>query len=255
MATFTINVLSKAHSELLKNIKDYKDAEEWAVTNKRFVAFLDILGFKELVLRSTHEEIYNKLSEISNLKDDISPKILDSSFSNENTKPIEIITFSDSIIIFSKNDSLESFKVFIEALNWVFSRIIENKIAIKGAFAHGEISVDIKKQIYFGQALIDAYLLQEDVDYLGVVAHHSIDNFISLNKLSDLSDLLIEMPTPLKSGKITQNNLNYFPFIVYKDAEKMLDHFAAFKLTMSGRPKKYLENSINFYHEYLKLLK
>lgn len=254
MATITIRNLSKSHTDLLKSVKNYNDQSEWETTCDRFVAFFDILGFKELVLRSSHEEIFSRLSSISDLRTEINPAITDKSFSNDN-KPIEIITFSDSIIIFSKNQSVEAFKVFVEAINWIFARIIENGLPVKGAFAHGNVSVDMGKQIYFGQAFIDSFQLQEDVDYFGVVAHHSIDRYIDDHDITGLDELLFEFSIPLKSGKIRHLNLRYFPFIVYSDQEKMYQFFEKFKFSASGKARKYLQNTLNFYTDYLNTIK
>lgn len=255
MRTITIKVLSKSHTELLKRIKNYEDSTEWEITTNRFVAFFDILGFKDMVLRNSHSEIFKILLDISNLKTEINPIITNVEFSNEKINPIEIVTFSDSIIIFSKNDSIETFKVFLEALNFIFARIIESKIPLKGSFAHGKVSIDIEKQIFFGQALIDSFQLQEDVDYFGVVAHNSIDKFIYDNKIEELEEQLLEIITPLKSGKIRHLNLKYFPFIVYEDTAKMYEYFEKFKFSASGKSRKYLENTINFYDNYLKFIK
>ena len=255
MAKIIINILSKSHTDLLKSIKAYSDGTKWEITKNRFVAFFDILGFKEMVLRSSHKEIFEKLVGISNLKNEINPNTTDSQFSNDDINPIEIVTFSDSIIIFSKNDSIDTFNVFIEALNWIFARIIETNTPLKGSFAHGEISVDVQKQIFFCQAFIDAFQLQEDVDYFGGVAHHSIDKYIFENKIEGIDQQLFEIVTPLKSGKIRHLNLKYFPFIVYEDDKKMYEYFEKFKFSASGKARKYIENTINFYDEYLKFVK
>ena len=44
---------------------DSNKKTKWIPTDKRFVAFLDLLGFKDKVMRSTHEEIYEELHKIS----------------------------------------------------------------------------------------------------------------------------------------------------------------------------------------------
>ena len=53
-----------------KNIKGANSFENlksnWKTTDYRFVAFLDILGFKDSVMRNSHEDIYLKLSNINN---------------------------------------------------------------------------------------------------------------------------------------------------------------------------------------------
>ena len=39
--------------------------KKWLPTDDRFVVFIDIMGFKDLVARNTHDYIYNMLSDIS----------------------------------------------------------------------------------------------------------------------------------------------------------------------------------------------
>jgi hypothetical protein len=253
MPKIILNFLSKAHTDLLNNIKSYSDTTIWETTNERFVAFFDILGFKELVQRNSHNDIFTKLTEISKLISDLNPKITDKNFVNDGIKPIEVFTFSDSIVVFSKNNSEETFKIFLQTANWFFSQIIEKQIPVKGSIAYGKISIDSEKQIFFGQPLIDAFLLQEDVDYLGVVSHHSIDGFIQEHDLLEqIKDYVFEIQTPLKSGKITHLNLRYFPFLVYDNVDRMNDYLQKFKISMSGKPRKYLENTILLYKQYIK---
>jgi hypothetical protein len=42
-----------------------KTALNWKITNERFVAYIDIMGFKDLVMRSTHEEVYKMMKLIN----------------------------------------------------------------------------------------------------------------------------------------------------------------------------------------------
>ena len=192
--------------------------------------------------------------EISNLQ--LDPSVIDPTSENDGTHPFEIFTFSDSIVIFSKNNTIESFDIFTQTVNYFFSQLIHKNIAVKGSIAYGQLSLDSDKQIFFGQPLIDAFLLQEEVDYLGVVAHNTIDSYIADNLITDkVMKQFFEESAPLKSGKITHLNLNYFPFFVYDDVDEMPKYFEKFKLTMSGKPRKYLENTINFYHQYIKTIK
>lgn len=252
MAKIIFRVLSKAQTELQNKIRGYNDKSEWDIHSKRFVAFLDILGFKEMVLRNSHIDVFEKLKAINSVN-----LVVDQTFEDKNSRPLKVITFSDSIIIFSKNDSLETYSVFLDAVNWIMSEIIGRETAVKGAVAHGLISVDEESSVFFGNPFIDAYLLQEDVDYMGIVAHHSIDSY---HKSLDESDLkkeienaYVETTSILKSGKIKHLNLDYFPFIVYDKIDDMDEKLNSFKLSMSGKPRKYLENTFSFLNEYKKL--
>lgn len=77
-----------------------KSESNWQPTSKRFITFLDIMGFKALVLRSSHKEIYDLLYELSHLR-----FFVENVPSSTDVKGAEIYTasFSDSIILFSKN--------------------------------------------------------------------------------------------------------------------------------------------------------
>lgn len=223
---------------------------KWKNTDKRFVAFLDILGFKDLVMRKSHDEIYEILNKISKTK-----KVLEKAPSHEKViakfgdAEISIVNFSDSIVIFSKNDDPGNFEYFLYAVRWLFSSSIKNGIPIKGGIAYGEISINKSEQIYFGQAIIDAYLIEEDVNYFGVTVHNSFDQFINQNidnlDMKTIENILFEEKTPLKCGNITHRNVNWFRLIEHKNIEDIKKVINSFKLNASGSPRKYIDNTLD----------
>ena len=227
---------------------------QWKPTDNRFVCFLDILGFKDMVMRSSHEEIYELLNRISADRNKLST-VIDKGLT-ENPKfdaDIYTVSFSDSIVIFSKNDDLVNFKLFIASVNWLFARAIINDIPLKGAVAHGQISLNKTNQIYFGQPIIDAYLLEEEVNYFGVVAHNSIDKYMIVNNFDDKDNYFFESETPLKSGLITHTNLNWFSKLLKKDGDdstsndSVIERIVKFKKSTSGSPRKYIDNTVKIY--------
>lgn len=230
---------------------------KWKTTDKRFVAFLDLLGFKDKVMRKTHSEIYEELAQISKLK-----VLVEKNSSLKNKKrffdsDVYVVSFSDSIVIFSKNDSFDNFEYFLVALRAIFSNAIRRKIALKGGFAHGEISLNKTEQIYFGQPIIDAYLMEEDVNYLGVVADSSIDYYL-MNHKNQFDEslfahkLIFEDKINLKSGKITHRNLDWFILTQrnhdnlnsQKKIENIVEHINSFYCSVSGSPRRYIDNTI-----------
>jgi len=231
----------------------------WKTTDNRFVAFIDILGFKDKVMRDSHEEIYSQLSKISRTKQYIEEvsnnPIFMRKFGDSDTF---IVNFSDSIIVFSKNDSIGNFNFFLEVITYLFSNAINNKIPLKGGISHGKISVNKTEQIYFGQPIIDAYSIEEDVNYLGIVAHNSIDKYISLNikqlNPSELSVMLFEEKTPLKSGQIEHLNINWFRGLyTTPNKEERINYIKStlkdFKSTVSGSPRRYIDNTVDIFEK------
>lgn len=235
---------------------------KWKTTDKRFVAFIDILGFKDKVMRNSHENIFKELSNISTAKMKLEETVNEINSGHFENSDIYIVTFSDSIVLFSKDSTFPSFEFFLIATRFMFGNTIKNKIAIKGGIAYGEISVNKTEQVYFGQPIIDAYSIEEDVNYMGVVCHNSIDYYINENidyakKSALIKRLLMETETPLKSGKITHKNLDWFYMLAnnYELDEKdklkgaLVSEIKKFYISVSGSPRKYIDNTISLITE------
>jgi hypothetical protein len=232
--------------------------KNWKPTDNRFVGFLDILGFKDLVMRKTHDEIYDVLYKISKTKNSLeklagNEKIIQKFGDAE----VKIVNFSDSIVIFSKNDDIGNFRYFCIAMRWLFAKCIKDGIPLKGGFAHGQVSINQKEQIYFGQPLIDAYLIEEDVNYFGIVAHNSIDNYIKKNEnLLDLEFLnftLFDCQTRLKSGLTVHKNVNWFRKLFIDNQtlsetqckKNIIEIIEGFRISISGSPRRYIDNTLS----------
>lgn len=221
-----------------------KKSTNWLPTDKRFVAFIDILGFKDLVMRSTHSKIYDLLSEISKLRGQID-NWKDTNDGRYSNSELYTVSFSDSIVVFSKSDSIEDFDLFIYSVHWLFAQAIEKSIPLKGSLAYGEISLNKSSQIYFGQPIIDAYLLEEEVNYFGIVAHNSIEKFyFDKKEESKMQNVLTEFKTPLKCGQISHLNLLWF--VKYpENKEFLIDLVKSFQFNVSGSPRRYIDNTLN----------
>jgi len=121
------------------------ELENWKITSERFVAFFDILGFKELVAKNTHSEVLQKLGILKTFMSK-----LEKANELETHKKYKIekdqtksVTFSDSIIIFSKGATYkDGLKLFYDCYQ-ILNNSLNNNIAIKGAISFGKITVDL----------------------------------------------------------------------------------------------------------------
>jgi hypothetical protein len=234
----------------------------WQPTDNRFISFIDIMGFKDLVLRSPHEEVYSLLTEISNIRNYIE-KTTNGLEERYEDAEVDSASFSDSIILFSKNDTPASFDLLVYSTSFLFAKAIERNIPLKGAIAYGKISLNKPSQIYFGQPLINAYLLEEEMHYYGVVAHHSILDYIhrNENEIKSTNGYLFNCFTPLKGGLINHTNLDWFRDLNEADDKEIVkikdndfkkafyDKMKVFASKTSGAPRKYLDNTIKVFEE------
>lgn len=150
----------------------------------RTVAFIDILGFKEIVKSGVTNDVGKKFSRIlGKTLPGMNQPICNfpnepSFFKNKSEKDAYCISyaFSDSIILISNDDSEESaLAVLIYALR-VSQIMIGHKFPVRGAITYGEMYVDEKNSLFLGEALTKAYELEQRQNWIGVIIDDSLSN-------------------------------------------------------------------------------
>ena len=136
----------------------------------RIVAFVDILGFKEIITKTVDEynndvqsqidkiiEAYDSMREIWALdveKITTSPT-LKKAYDEIKIKSKIITTFSDSVVIsFLQREPSEIFYTLLE-LKWLIMRLVSQGILCRGALVYGKMIHTDK--FLFGPALVEAY--------------------------------------------------------------------------------------------------
>lgn len=97
-------ITSREARKMAKEIEQ----QQWQTTTNRFVAFFDILGFKELVLKSSHSDTLTKLTKLRERVINFS-NLADSDFLKKfgvSKDQTQSVTFSDSFIFFQREVSL-----------------------------------------------------------------------------------------------------------------------------------------------------
>lgn len=201
-----------------------------SITTERYIVFLDIMGFKDRVARTKHEDL---LSMLNDFNQSISRHIL-----KHKEQGIRLSQFSDSILIYSSDNSRNSLQIISEVSSEVMATAISLGIPLKGAIAKGIITCDTSKQLYFGQALIDAYLLEENVKYYGILAHSSVEADIKDMEKNGFT-LFRDIEAPLKSGTVS-----HYEICWYNNDQTAEENLRKIRETVSGDPRKYIDNSL-----------
>jgi hypothetical protein len=215
--------------------------QEWEVTTQRFVGFLDIMGFKDLVARNSHEDIYSIMISI---KDKITKWEEVYAKGGQISELIKITIYSDSIMIYSKNNSLDCLSLFVGTINTITNSLFKAGIPHKGACACGVMTLDLDNSIFFGQPLIDAYLLETEIKFYGIVAHSSFENETLLHK-SNLADLnVFYYLCPFEKGSAKHMTI-YPTFVPYSEnfEEEMENLIATLRSKTSGHLRKYIDST------------
>lgn len=222
------------------------EKKTWELTQKRFVAFFDIMGFKSIVERNSHSHVLQKLTSLKETTKWLTEAHTTKAFESikEKFSESKAITFSDSIIIFSKSDTLEdACKILMDSF-YIIDVAIKNKIGIKGAISYGNITVDFDNSLFFGQPIIDAYLLHDQLNLYTAVLDNSFESKIAEYTIEHPFKILFTLyKTPLKTGKVSHK-------VIRPDTPKRIeDQVISLKKmyeTVSGSPRIYIDNTIEF---------
>src|SRR5680860_168334 len=120
---------------------------------KRFVLFLDILGFKKIIEETEkknkqNEKIHALILALKEMKKIVSrmPK-----------KTSKIVTqFSDSIVVSFQEDDFKEIPIFLINIHKLIVHLAKRQIFCRGAISYGHLFHT--QDFVFGPALIDAYL-------------------------------------------------------------------------------------------------
>ena len=204
-------------------------------TTDRFVIFLDIMGFKDRVARQDHQQILRDLQNLSNF---ISEKLL-------REEGFIFTMFSDSIIILSSDVEYKTFEKLVDLTNAVIAYSISLNLPIKGAFARGKCTaISGGKSLYFGQPIIDAYALEENVELYNVVLHHTVEDYAI--QLSAETGKVFDYQVKLKGGISRHFVLSWFNPTIDENKNNLIE----IRKTVSDYPRRYIDNTLRCIEKY-----
>lgn len=220
----------------------------------KYVAFLDILGFKNKLKNMSQNEAAVFISNFSTTAF--------RQWESENISKLNGYIVSDSFIIYSNDTSVESLKELIRVVtNICRKEFASNSILLRGAIAKGpfekleaqEIST-LQKGLIVGQAYVDAYLLEGTVKLTGIVLSSEV--FEDIINISGYSENIFSETINKKEHYIlryltldfflTKDSLN--SFVKLATESKWLPHFyntLYFALKHEKNKKKVKQMFIN----------
>ena len=228
--------------------------------HNRYVAHVDILGMSSIVMRDP-EEAWGLLSDLVAALDDVNGYVLDFISLGERTfvpDAISHVTFSDTIVLFTRSDSHSDLRALLVAVTALFHRALVKCVPIRVGVAEGVFFFNHKKSMYCGPALVEAYHAGESAQWLGISL---TDKLAQTAKFIDVSagkesKLLVQWDIPIKSGSVSGYALNWAAAVEYDlDVETPLSVeqfyeafercFGPFNLLPDDVKRKYI-NAVEF---------
>jgi len=256
--TLSTDIIS-SNIDIVQN--DMKDKDK---DKEMYILYADIMGFKDRVMRTKHQDLEKEFNSlITDLDDWFSP--------NKNAQTFKVSFFSDSILVVDV-DTEKGFNRISKAAAGLMQVSLKHKFPLKGVLSKGNFTYKEDKQMFFGRALVDAFLLQEQVYYYGIVAHHSVEKDINLyangweekdNGNRKGINPYVLSPVPLKNGYSTHYHLAYNLISKIretgKDVEATHDSIQSciekISGTVSGTPRIYVDKTLQVLREDLSMFK
>ncbi len=141
----------------------------------KYVAFLDVLGFTELVNSNNEKTLSDYFNAIEQAKE---------IFRKEKSS-LEVFAISDSIIL-TANNSPNDLKQLLTAIRSLHTYLVDKNIWLRGGLSFGEVAYIKEKAIIVGKGYIKAFKLEA----LAVVPRVIIDPSIINNSTSSLSEFI-----------------------------------------------------------------
>ncbi|WP_197082458.1 hypothetical protein [Pedobacter sp. BMA] len=212
---------------------------------KQYVAFIDVLGFSDLVYKSQHVQLEQYFQTVTEIL---------SEMKRENQK-IQSLNISDSIILITPDD-LNGLKRLIRAVRKIQRKLMFKNILIRGAVSYGEAFFDDAHNIIVGKGYIRAYQLEAEAIYPRVIIDPSIISHLAMDRTELMDSLNKSEQFNSHSNYIFRHNAstnieNDAIFIDYAYALKEEDtKISPLITTVYNNIKKNLYSDQKFYAKY-----
>jgi hypothetical protein len=191
-----------------------------------FLAYFDVLGFKEIVLNNSLEELNQIFSHL--LRD------TQTAVSGENyiqpqpgimvadltQQKVHCLHISDSVLFWTNGDSEGDFIELARVCYTFYWRSLQLFVPLRGCLVHGEIEFrpfQIKNESgatfhnssLYGKGLVDAYIKAESVDYAGCYIDQTALSKVEENVINNLiyDQMLCYYKVPFKGNKYSYEHV------------------------------------------------
>lgn len=233
--------------------------------NKSFVAFFDILGFKDLVSNNSHDELleiydfalYDTLETMIPILKTIYGII--PQLGTKEIDTLEICVISDSIIIIQKDTSTKGFLYLLAVSRIILSSAMGGGIPLRGGISIDEVSV-IKNEYgttILGKGLTKAYEIESSQSWSGAIVSKECFDYLKEPESKDLAERLInaegailirKYKAPFKNEEKEELVIEWTRYDLIKSENDVIQAFSKHnKSTNSDRTRTIIDNTVDFY--------
>ncbi|HGJ66336.1 TPA: hypothetical protein ENS27_13310 [bacterium] len=189
------------------------------MSDKHLVAICDILGFKNLIMNNSVEDVANnslgylKRSLYHSITQEDIPDNLPTMTELKQNSKVGFAIFSDTILLYTKKDTDDDCQFLLETCGWLlFENVFNHSTRLRIGISYGETFINEEDNIYIGKSIVEAYQLEKSQEWAGGAltknAEERIPEFVKTEFLYDKNTIngrifnwyLTYYDVPLKGG-------------------------------------------------------
>ena len=216
---------------------------------QRYIAFLDILGFRELIQKTELSELTRRIGHIiehAQFAECLGKIREENGTAHPDTKyhAVYRFSFSDSFVLASKDDSKDSLNSIIVTTCLLAQGLFVSQMPVRGSIVIGEADFIPRTDHMVGKGLIAAVDLKKKQDWFGIMIDPSIGNHEQLMQLlhPKVAPMVVPYSVPMKDGTLQDamtinwrlnitselGTRSFFPSPANESAQRKLDNTLAF---------------------------
>jgi hypothetical protein len=222
---------------------------------KRFVLFLDILGFQKIIEETEikGEPQKDKINEVISIIEDMTSIV-----SKMTKKTSKIVTqFSDSIVVSFQENDISELNMFLKTTHELAVKLASKNIFCRGAISYGNIYHN--NNVVFGPALVEAYLTESQAAiYPRIILDKSVVETMKFNYTYNKFNEYLSVRFDGKIESIFKVDLDdrlYFDYIskagYYFEDEKLFEYYKTIRQNIVNG-LKYKSPSVKAKYSWLK---
>lgn len=230
--------------------------------HQRFVAHIDVLGMSALVAKDP-ELAWNLLSRLVEARNDshaIELTFLDTAERIAIPNQVQAITFSDTIVLFTKGAQINDLRAILVMATQLLSQALRLCVPIRVGISVGTFFFNLKESMYAGPALIEAYHLGEKAQWIGITTSEDVYlRALKANIQSGTSNVVIPANIPMDGGMQAGYAVNWpvilndsisapRPVSVNQVYEGFAQYFGSWE-SLEVRAKAKYEHTTNFLNQ------
>lgn len=242
-----------------------------------FLAYFDVLGFKEMVLKNSLEDLNGIFSHLLH---DTQTAVSGETFrqaqrgsivADLTVQKVNCLHISDSILFWTNSDTNEDFTELAKVCYTFYWRSLQMFVPLRGCVVHGEIEYrpfQIRNEggaifhnsSLYGRGLVDAYLKADQIDYAGCYLDKSVLAKVEPTLITNLlyDQTLCYYKVPFKGNRFSYEHVfrptkGNFNEVAFRNSATHIHSLFSYHSKMTEFPDSVqvkLNNTIDFLEHF-----